>query len=167
MDSGGGNKDGDSDTSGLSSLHDHSDLLIPNPSFVSSPGSVSSTASSSMMMTSPASEEHDLFKQMDCQMTSPGDLQQSDGYHVSIPSQPHHQPDSSPPNVVVDDSPLQPCMDRNKQCKEIIKNVNLQHRFDWSLNCPVFFYWNIRSVESKTLNEAPNESTRGPRNFTP
>lgn len=125
---GGGDKDGESsDASGISSstsLHDHSDLLIPNPHFIASPASVSSN-SSSMMITSPSSmhEHHDLLhnmKHMDCQMTSPQEsVNSSEGGDMLVPlEQPQQRADSSPPNVVVDDSPLQPCMDRNKECKK-------------------------------------------------
>ncbi len=112
MDSGGGggDKDGESsDTSGISSAT-----------------SLSSN-SSSMMITSPSSmhEHHDLLhnmKHMDCQMTSPQEsVHSNESVDMMVPVEQPQRPDSSPPNVVVDDSPLQPCMDRNKECK---KNVS-------------------------------------------
>lgn len=133
MDSSGGDKDGESsDASGISSsasLHDHSDLLIPNPNFISSPRSVSSGGSSSMMITSPASaiEHSDLQNMM-----SPC----SEGGEFVIPfQQTQQQSDSSPPNVVVDDSPLQPCMDRNKECKicKIIIGMKLEIKFYYTI----------------------------------
>ncbi|CAL8141357.1 unnamed protein product [Orchesella dallaii] len=94
-------------------LHDHSDLLIPNTSFA---------ATSSSSSASPSSN-HDLQKEMDCQMTSPQPIACDTGQqHMSnmeyIVSQPT-QSNSSPPNVIVDDSPLQPCINRNKESLKV------------------------------------------------
>lgn len=115
--SGGAEKDagGENESAalGAGNLHDHSDLLIPNPSFISSPASVSS---SMMSITSPTSlnSDNDLHKQgMDFQVTSPEENNLEGGIPLHLDLS---QPESSPPNVIVDDSPLQPSIDRNKQC---------------------------------------------------
>lgn len=135
---GSGDKDGDSDATssssgvlGTANLHDHSDLLIPNPSFLSSPAS--STSSSMMMsITSPSSDVDLQSRQVDCQMTSPQEsMPCEEASHMDCSLQ-QVQPDSSPPNVIVDDSPLQPCMDRNKECK---KNFSAESEMCYICKC--------------------------------